>query len=626
MRINPLMTNSYQNRNVNFRSAIFACAVVSDTHGDTKNIAKAELALNDNYKKIFNNTNPLDSSNNVKTSSVYTAYMHAGDFLMNGAVKGYIDKTKSSADYQFDALEKLSDLFGKRVKESLGEDVQFEKFLTLGNHDFDGTDKELWKYLKKSNFTTLITNIDLEKSPKIEELMNEHDNIVRKRIISIPDDKNDLRLENGEEPLFHKILILGVTIPSIPYYNPTLHPDTHFLDECDKKDVNLTKKDLTKTLDCISKTVKEFKDENPKGAVIVMSHTGNIISNMIREAAPDINYIFNGHDHENLVRHVGKTSIQSLGQNNNQIKFIKLFFDDFYKDENGNIQGGDLKVIDKSSAYSDRYINDSRLSRTEMQKWINANLANDDDAENYPAMFYNCPDPKFSNYKTLKYDEHQVRALNSPLANFLTSSIASEIRRRSDLYGGDIATVALQSSAIRSGIHEKMSNMDVIRIFNGLSESLSTLSVGTVSGDELADIISENIFANLESDRNTMLQWSDIQVNKDLLKQIKEGFSDKSPIEAIKLRNLKTETAQNPSQWQDVEADKIYKIVLPTKYLLKTGLQAVSNIKDRFDVVADENYRTASQLLRSYNEHHGCVTFKPKYAEERIIFHEVPVE
>lgn len=625
MRINSVCANYPQNqkRNVSFKSAIFACAAMSDSHGDTKNMAKAELALNDNYKKIFNNMNPLEPDNNVKSSSIYTAFLHAGDFLMNGAVKGYRDKTKCSADYQFAALEKLSDLFGKRVKESLGNDVIYKKFLTLGNHDFDGTDNSLWEYLKNSNFTTVVTNMDLDKSPKVQELMNKNNNIVTKQIISIPDDKNDIRRANGEEELFHKVMILGVTIPSIPFYNPTLHPDTHFMDENGKKDVKLTKKDLMKTLTCISKTVNDFKAKNPNGAVIVMSHTGNPISNMIRKAAPNINLIFNGHDHENMVRHIGKTTIQSLGQNNEQIKFIKLFFDDFNQDEYGNISGGELSVIDKSSAYSIRYANDTRLSNTEMQKWVNENLAKDDDAENYPAMWYNCPNPKYADYKTLKYDEHQVRALNSPLANFLTSAIASEIRRNNDLYGNNIATIALQSSVIRSGIHEKMSNMDMIRIFNGLGESLSTLSVGTVTGEELAGIIAENIFSNLESDRNTMLQWSDVQVNKDMLKAIKEGECNKSPIDAIKMRNLKKETIVNPSTWEPVEPDKIYRVVLPTKYLMKDSLKYVPVIKDRFNVVEDENLRTMSQLLRSSNENLGGLTFKPKVAEERVIYHEI---
>ena len=114
MRISPITASSYNNlnikRNVNFKSAIFACAAMSDSHGDTKNPPKAELALNDNYKKVFNDINPLNPDDRVKPSSIYTAFLHSGDFLMNGAVKGYRDKTKCSADYQFAALEKLSDI------------------------------------------------------------------------------------------------------------------------------------------------------------------------------------------------------------------------------------------------------------------------------------------------------------------------------------------------------------------------------------------------------------------------------------------------------------------------------------------------------------------------------------
>lgn len=630
MRITPLSNNIYQNkqnqnikRQVNFTSAIFSFAAMSDSHGDTNNLPKVELAINDNYKKIFNNINPLNPKDPVKQSSIYTAFMHCGDFLVNGAMKGYKDITKCSADYQFSALEKISDILGQRIHQFLGENVLYKKYLALGNHDFDGGDNALWNYLKNSSFTTITTNIDLEKSPKVKKLINNNKNIKTEEIISIPDDKNDIRRKNGEEELFHKIMVLGITIPSIPFYNPTLTPDTHFLDECDKKDIELNKNDLAKTLKCVDEKVRNFKKENPKGVAIVMAHTGSKISYMLWDAQPESDFILTGHDHENTARRIGKTTIQTLGHNNERLEFFKLFFNDFHKDEKGNIIGGDLSVIDTAAADTTKYTNNARTNDTEMQRWLNENLAADNDDEEDPAMWYNCPNPKYSKYKTLKYNEHEVRSLNSPLANFLTSAIASEIRKISNVYGDDIASVAIQSSVIRGGIKEKMSSIDAMGIFGGLSESLSTLSVGEVSGEELAGIIAENIYGNLESDRNSMLQWSDVRINKDMLKEIKEGTSDKSPVDAIELRDLKTEIATAPSTWNKVEPYKMYKIVLPTKYLLKHTLKYVPIIKDRFKVVDDENYRTMSQLLRELHAHDGSLSFRPKAAEERVIFHEV---
>lgn len=56
---------------------------------------------------------------------------------------------------------------------------------------------------------------------------------------------------------------------------------------------------------------------------------------------------------------------------------------------------------------------------------------------------------------------------------------------------------------------------------------------------------------------------------------------------------------------------------------MKNSLKYVPIIKDRFNVVKDENYRTMSQLLCSLNEHNGGITFKPKFAEERVIYHEI---
>ena len=103
----------------------------------------------------------------------------------------------------------------------------------MGNHDLDGGDKFMYKVMKNSDMHTLITNVDTENSAGIQKIMKSNkDSAVKSIVYDIPDDKNpDMK---------HKVLFVGVTIPSMKFYNPGLLKQMSFLDDCNKKDLCYT--------------------------------------------------------------------------------------------------------------------------------------------------------------------------------------------------------------------------------------------------------------------------------------------------------------------------------------------------------------------------------------------------
>ena len=112
--------------------------------------------------------------------------------------------------------------------------------------------------------TTLVTNINFNKSPKINSIMENNDRVVTSYVCEIPDDK--------KEDLKHKILFLGTTIPSMDFYNPGICEGLEFLDNSNQTDTSITNENLKGPIDAVKNEVKKFKTENPKGAIVLMSH------------------------------------------------------------------------------------------------------------------------------------------------------------------------------------------------------------------------------------------------------------------------------------------------------------------------------------------------------------------
>ena len=192
--------------------------------------------------------------------------------------------------------------------------------------------------------------------------------------------------------------------------------------------------------------------------------------------------------------------------------------------------------------------------------------------------------------------------------NYLTSAIKRVVREKHD---SDVFTVALQSSIVRGGLEDEADNLKVMKVFDGVSEDLSNLRIGAVKGKELVGLIVENILSNLKAPtRNTIIHWSDVQVNRSMIEAISTGNHDADYSEAIRVRNKITK------EFEPIDLEEDYKMVIGEKFLVKDDIEWPGKIRDRF-VSLDKTY---DQLFREYIE---SVNYKlhitPKTKEQRIL-------
>ena len=543
----------------------------SDNHGNVHSLPLLSQTIENNKKDIFSN------SNNKSTLNIFAL---SGDWFINPSKKGFLTRPHlTNGDIQRQFLSKLITF----VKAQAGTNSNYDTVFAMGNHDLDAGDKFMIDVMNKVNMKTLITNVDETNSPELQKAMKMNKRIVKSKVYEIPDDKNP--------ELKHKVLFLGVTIPSMKFYNPGLLKGMTFHDDCNKKDANLKKEDLQKTFESVAKEVDKFKKENPKGAVVLLSHTGANISKMIRDEVPQINVILNGHDHKNLTSLKGKTNINSLGKDNELVKSLNLTFND----------DGDLETIDMNTFFSSSTVKDN-LDKNILQKDLITSFSEDmkplvslTDIGNKDAI--------------LEYGE-SIRFKNSHLANWLTSAVKQSVQK---LTNDKNVIVGIQSSIIRGGLKNGSNNLDIMKIFDGVSEDLSNVKIGAIYGDELIGLVSENIISNLKAPkRNTIIQWSDIQVNRQLISDIVEKKSDKTFYDAIKVRS------EHSNEFEPIALDKKYKIAIGEKFLVKDDIVWPAKIRDRF-VTLNKTY---DQLLRNYissDEINYQLKVNQKTKEQRII-------
>lgn len=533
----------------NFEAAQVNILATSDNHGNVHSLPLLSQTIENNKKDIFQK---------AEEESTLNIFAVAGDYFINPSKRGFLTKPElTNGDIQNKFLHRLINFVNKQA----GKDANFDAVFTMGNHDLDAGDKFIYKVMKNPKMKTLITNVDLENSPGMQKAMSTNPNIVKSIVYDVKDDKNpDLK---------HKVLFVGVTIPSMDFYNPGLLKGFDFYDDCNKKDANLTHDDLLGTFDSVRKEVNKFKKENPKGAVVLLSHTGAPISKMIRDEVPQINIILNGHDHKNLTSLKGKTNINSLGKDNEIIKSLNLHFND----------DGDLESIDMNTFFSKTTVKDN-LAQNPLQTFLDESFSKD----MKPLVSLTDITGKPT---TLDFGE-SIRYKNSYLANWLTSAVKRSVRA---ITHDPNVIVGIQSSIIRGGLHNGSNNLDLMKIFDGVSEDLSNIKVGTVQGNELVGLIVENIKGNLKAPkRNTIIQWSDIQVNRTLIDDILQNKSNKDFAEAIKVRS------SSSNEFEPINLNKDYKIAIGEKFLVKNDIVWPGKIRDRFKSL-DKTY---DQLLRSY--------------------------
>lgn len=554
-----------------FASAQLNILATADNHGNTHTMPLLAETIKNNKEDIF-----------VKGDEKSTLNIFAivGDWFINPSKKGYMTNPDlTNGDIQLKFLDKMI----AYVKNLLSKNSNFDTLFAPGNHDYDGGDKFIYRVMRKKNKKTLITNVDLESSPYVKELMKKNGNIVQSVEYEIRDDK--------DPNLKHKTLFLGVTIPSMKFYNPGLLKKMSYYDDCNKKDSALKKEDLSGTFESVKREVDKFKKENPKGFVVLLSHTGAPISKMIRDYVPEINVVLNGHDHKNLTSLKGTTNINSLGKDNEIIKSLNIEFGD----------DGDVESIDLNSFSTKATVKDE-LDINPLSKFLEESFSQD----TLPAISLK---DILGKPAQLEYGE-SIRYDNSYLANYLTSAVKRSIRK---LCNDREVIVGIPSSIIRGGLDDSSSNLDIMKIFDGVSEDLSNVYIGQITGEELVGLICENVKDNLKAPkRNTIIQWSDIQVNRTLLSEIFDGKSSKSPQSAIKIRDIST------NEYRPVEADKSYKIAISEKYLIKDDIVWPSKIRDKFMSLN----KTYDELFRGYissDEINYQLMVTQKTKEQRII-------
>lgn len=570
MKIQNVKSFNQNNQKLGFKAGKLNILAMSDNHGNVRTLPNVEKTV----KKFKNEIFPKSDE-----KSTFNVFAIAGDYYINPSKKGFrtkMNKNKTNGEVQAGFLTKLI----HSVKNMLKPTSNFETVFTMGNHDLDGGDKFILNTLTSQPLTTIATNVNMTKSPIVENLVKQGKNIVQSKVIEIDDDK--------DPNLKHHALFLGVTIPAMDFYNPGLLKEMQFYDNSSKKDAQLTEDDLQQTFQSVWQQVSDFKEKYPQGAVILSSHTGNKISEMIREHVSDIDVILNGHDHVETTSFQGQTAIFSMGKDNEILRGLSLEFDDF----------GDLKTI-RERSYHPLNIDMNDGQPSEMNDFLDENFK--EDVTPIVAVRDLSGDTNM-----LHYDE-SIRFSNSYLANYLTSAVKRSVREVKPT----IDAIAIQSSVIRGGIKDKSSNLDLMKVFDGVSEDLATVKVGKVKGNQLVDLIAENVNDNLKNKtRNTLLQWSDIQIDRTLISKINTGeANDKKYEDAIKIRDKKTK------EFVPILSDKEYEILLPEKYLLKENIKSPRLIRDQFESIEG----TYDSFLRQYLDNINYeVIITAKTKEERI--------
>ena len=570
--------------NTAFKSGYLNILATADKHGKIMELPKVVKCIENSAGNIFPHAGEKSALNILSI---------VGDWFINPSKKGFLTNPNlTNGDIQKWALvnfiENIRTIIRNHAKNIIKTpECNFSAVYAMGNHCLDAGTDFIIDVMKTCPMKSLITNVNLDKSYKISAAKNTSPNIVKSIVYEITDDKRaDIK---------HKGLLLGITIPSMDYYNPGLCKGLEFYDNSNQKDTSLGEETLQGTINSVKQEVENFKKNNPNGAVILMSHMGESLAEIIVKNVPEINHVLNGHDHKITQKITGKTIISSLGKDNEIIKSLNCKFDD-----NGNFTTQSITQYDIGRTVLDGIENlpfQTEINRKFKKDIIPFAKVKDDTT------------PQNKKDKNLKlYYGDETRYKNSYLMNFLTTAIKDELKKTVD---SELFAVGLQSSIVRCGIENKADNLTLMKVFDGVSKELSGLEIGIVKGDNLAGMITENVLDNLiNPTRNTLIHWSDIQINKSLIKSIRDGNSDEDYHKAIKVRNPKT------NEFEPIKLDKEYKIAIGKKYLLKDSIRYPSKIRKNFREIGV----TYEEMFRKYlDDNNYTITLTPYTKEMRVV-------
>lgn len=492
-----------------FKGAAISINALSDIHGE---ISLANHAL----EEIRENKSDIFCPQRKGCKNILSI---CGDWFMDGAKKGYFTKpNKENGYFQLEIFNK----FVNEIKKMAPDNTTL---FTPGNHEFDGGVELLADILSKLDANIIMSNLQPNSSHTFKQLIDGN-KLVSEKIIEVDDDKSD--------ELKHKVLFLGISPVNLVSYQKDLN-GVSLIENVKKSQASVKPEDYKKTFEYCKQRIQLFKDENPKGLVVLMSHTGvGFVDNLAKET--DITLAFDGHEHKENMRIINGTPIIPLSQNFKKIINTKLEIDD----------SGQLSGINIRELFPLENKKKGILSKFFEQ------LFSEDIKDIYTLRTDN---PKLKTLNT-----QNIRDGNNYLANFVTDCILAELQKKDD----SIDIFALISSSIKHPlkISEKasISPFDIMNILCSVDGEAGEIMTTVVNGEELAYLVLDNILCNTRN-KTPLMQYSGLIVDKTkILEDVSKG---KQAIDIIPhIKDAKTGKAIVPN--------KNYKIANLRKYFKKS--------------------------------------------------------
>ena len=507
---------------VSFKSATININAFSDTHGELSlaNNAFEEMRVRKNgvllpQKKGYKNITAI-----------------SGDWFIDGSRKGYISHPEmKNGIFQLTIFNKFMTELKKLAPDNT-------TIFTPGNHEFDGGVALLSDIFSEIDAQVLMTNLITEESPAFSEAIKEN-KLVTEKIVEVEDNRNP--------NLKHKVLFLGISPVNLVSYQRNLD-GVSLIDNVDKSQATVEPEDYQKTFDFCKEKIAKFKEENPKGFVVLLSHTGVKFADRLVKESP-VNLVFDGHEHKEDIRMVNGVPIIPLSQNFKRLVNTRVKFDN-----NGNVEFMKFKLF---SPVKNQIIGPISRLYTELFK--------KDIEKRYSIKIDN---PSIKSLEILN-----IRSGNNHLANFVTDSILEEIRKKDET----IDFFALNSSSIRHPLNVSnkpdVTPFDVQNVLGGRKEEDGQIMVTNVSGKELAMLVADNIsFNKIDQNKNPLIQYSGLIVNRTkILEELENGSSPEKIAKHIV--NVNTGKRINPR--------KTYKIANVEKYFNKSNNPEIRELKNR---------------------------------------------
>lgn len=542
-----------------FGQADVNIAATSDSHGILGDTYKFYNSLNSSMHWIY----PKTKEGEKKSSSNIFAVV--GDWFINPAQKGFkSDPEKPAGVFQALFLDKTIKLIKRKVPD-------LETLYVPGNHCLEGGDSFLFKLIKNLDMKTIMSNVDLKSSDAIKNLSEEQkEKIAICKIVETPDDKTDK---------IHKTLFLGMVCPNMNYYNRGLNEGLNIFDKSAGVEADIKQSELPETYKALNVIIQDFKSKNPDSPVVLMNHAGSKLAKFVVQNVDDIDLILGAHDHKDdieiLHQKSGKKTINlMLSENFKKFESVNIHFDD----------EGKFK-IEHAPAYSTTAHNKND-TRNELLGLYEKSFKED----NLPLIDINDP----LNRRNLSLSN--VRYANNHVANLITDMIMSAVQKDHP----QVELLGFNSSAFRqdlpTSLNRSATNMEMMKMLDGSIDDHSKVLVGELLGEKIRDAVLSNVVENRKNKhRNTIMQWSNLRVNKSSIDYfLQDESSEKNKDNLYRYIQLKNKDGE----YEDLDPKRKYKVALPNKFFFKN--------KDASIRAMEKDFTQTNKTLNGYLQEFLC--------------------